>query len=86
MFGKYVTLVSTGTGAGASLPAVTGQGTINTGLLNLRDKPGTGSDSTVLLSMRYGYTVTVHSITGTWAYVTYNGVTGYCIAKCIDMN
>ncbi len=86
VFGKYVTLVSTGTGAGASLPAVTGQGTINTGLLNLRDKPGTGSDSTVLLSMRYGYTVTVHSITGTWAYVTYNGVTGYCIAKCIDMN
>ena len=84
VFGKYVTLESSGSGSGTSRPQ-TGQGTINTGLLNLRDKPSTGSDSTVLLSMRLGYTVTVHSISGEWAYVTYNGTKGYCIAKCIEM-
>lgn len=85
VFGKYITMTSTGTGAGTT-PAQTSQGKINTGLLNLRDKPSTGSESTVLLSMRLGYTVTVHSISGEWAYVTYNGTTGYCIAKCIEMN
>ena len=84
VFGKYVSLQTTGSGTGTSRPQ-TGQGTINTGLLNLRDKPSTGSDSTVLLSMRLGYTVTVHSISGEWAYVTYNGTKGYCIAKCIEM-
>lgn len=84
VFGKYVSLQTTGSGTGTTRPQ-TGQGTINTGLLNLRDKPSTGSDSTVLLSMRLGYTVTVHSISGEWAYVTYNGTKGYCIAKCIEM-
>ena len=41
--------------------------------------------SRVLLSLRRGYEVTVHSVSGTWAYVTYNGTSGYCIAKCVKM-
>ena len=82
VFGKYVTLHAAGDGDGGA-PSATGQGVVNTGLLSLRSEPG--SDSALLAAMRIGYTVTVHSISGEWAYVTYNGRQGYCVAKCLIM-
>ena len=85
VFGKYVTITADGAEENDS-QATTGQGVVNTGLLVLRDNPGSEADSRALLSMRIGYTVTVHSISGEWAYVTFNGKQGYCVAKCILMN
>jgi len=83
IFAKYVTL--TGIKDTASQPAQTGRGTVNTGLLVLRDKPTSDGTAKTVGMVRMGYTVTVHSISGEWAYVTYNGMQGYCIARCIDM-
>ena len=83
VYAKYVTLLPEEDTVSASKTAA--KGSINTGLLNLRSRPSTGSSSRVLLSLRRGYEVTVHSVSGTWAYVTYNGTSGYCIAKCVKM-
>lgn len=45
-------------------------------VLNLRTAPSI--DSEVITTMPKGDTVTLHSITGEWAYVTYKGTKGYC--------
>ncbi len=45
-------------------------------VLNLRTAPST--DSQVITTMPKGDIVTVHSISGDWAYVTYKGTNGYC--------
>ena len=82
VFARYISLNHTGAASGGT--ASSGQAKINAGLLNLRDQPST-SKGKVLLTMRRGYTVTVHSIANGWAYVTYNGKKGYCYAKYLTL-
>ena len=75
VFAKYVTMT------GAQKETAT-YGVI-TARLNLRAMPTTGAGSRVLLVMPKGAIVTVYSVVGGWAYVNYNGTSGYCIASCV---
>ena len=79
---KYVT-ISASTEAASTVR--TGQAKVNTGLLNIRKTASTASSSKILLTVRYGYTVTVLQLTDTWAYVSYNGVKGYCPSRYLTM-
>ena len=76
VFAKYVTL------GGQVSASMTVYGAI-TARLNLRTTPSTGSGSRVLLVMPKGAIVTVYSIVNGWAYVNYEGTSGYCISSCV---
>ena len=82
VFQRYVRL-----NGAAGQPADTGsagQATVNAGLLNLRDKPDTKKGK-VIATLRRGYTVTVHSVAGSWARVSFSGKTGYCYLKYLKL-
>lgn len=74
VFNKYVTFRSAVTSEGS-------YGVIST-KLNLRSAPST-SGTQVLLTMQRGAIVTVHSVVSGWAYITVNGVSGYCVARYV---
>ncbi len=74
VFNKYVTFRSAVTSNGS-------YGVIST-KLNLRSAPST-SGTQVLLTMQRGAIVTVHSVVSGWAYITVNGVSGYCVARYV---
>lgn len=82
VFARYINMTETGSEQGST--ASSGQAVVRAGLLNLRDKPDE-SRGKVLLTMRRGYTVTVHSLSNGWAQVTYNGKTGYCAARYLTL-
>ncbi|MDO4572996.1 MAG: SH3 domain-containing protein, partial [Clostridia bacterium] len=75
VFGKYVTM----TGLKKS-DTVYG---VITARLNLRAMPTTGAGSRVLTVMPRGAVVTVYSVVNGWAYINYEGTSGYCIASCV---
>ena len=68
----YISKNFSGTGA-------TAQTTAN---LNMRSGAGTGNS--VVQTVPKGRSVTVTSVTGNWAYVTYNGYSGYCSLNYLD--
>lgn len=76
VFAKYVTMNSQAGGTMTVNGAITAR-------LNLRTMPSTGSGSRVLLVMPKGAVVTVYSIVNGWAYVNYEGTSGYCISSCV---
>ena len=76
VFAKYVTMNSQAGGTMTVNGAITAR-------LNLRTMPSTGSGSRVLLVMPKGAVVMVYSIVNGWAYVNYEGTSGYCISSCV---
>ena len=73
---KTVTVAAPATPAPVTTAPIAGTGTrVTTGNLNMRS--GAGSTYGILLTIPQGTTVTVQSLSGTWAKVSYGGKTGY---------
>ena len=56
--------------------AVTQSATVNVKILNLRSAPST-STGKILKTLKQGEKLTVNSVSGDWAYVTYGSTKGY---------
>ena len=72
---SYVTFVQTGTSAPVVSPVTTSDTRVTTVNLNMRS--GAGTNYSLLLTVPKGTTLTVQSVSGTWAKVAYGGKTGY---------
>lgn len=75
VFGKYVAIPRV-TKTLATIGAVTAR-------LTLRSMPTTGAAGQVLFVIPKGAVVTVYSVVNGWAYVNYDGTSGYCLASCV---
>lgn len=87
LYKQYVSVSSTAgsTAAGSSTGTATtsDKSGVTTGNVNMRSAPDTSSSKNILTKLKKGVTITIHSTSGGWHYVTADGKQGYVSAKYV---